>query len=178
MDLGEFGVRRDPVSEDAAELDTFRWFGSLIRVRPVYDDLELIDLLEYANAIEVNGYMALTATKRLMELVVVPEDFEGLPTQHEDGTITGGFWALARENHQQAEDLGTLWRQIVSFATGRPTQRPTASSGGPQPTGESSQDEPSSPVSAPNGGRPDLQLIHDVSADLQSRIRAEIAAAG
>lgn len=160
--LGSFGVAHDQATPKI-EPDTFTYFGVQIRIVDEVDDLDLIDFLEAARGVEDAGLMALAAVKDGLRILIHPDDF----------TL---FWKTARANKQQVEDLSTLFSDLLTSETDRPTQQLSDSSSGQLPTVENSLDDSSSPAE-PVGGRPDLQIIHDDSRASLARI-AQIAATG
>lgn len=140
--LGDFG---GPI-EQTDEVDTFGYFGAEIRVNPEFTDAELVDFLEVAKDVDEKDPSSMMFVKNFMRTCIHPEDFDE-------------FWTLAKKNRQTLEDrIGTIYRIIAAIA-GRPTQRSTDSSRGPQSTGQSSMDDSSSRVLERLDGRPDLQLI-------------------
>lgn len=136
--LGSFGKDRPAV--DA----TFDWFGTETRVHPDISDLNIIGLFAGMQNNE-DGAGALKALAELAAAIVHPDDLDG-------------FWKAAREHRQTMEDIATLAMEIVGALAERPTQLPSASSDGQQPTDTSSTDDSSSQALRLLEGRPDLQV--------------------
>jgi hypothetical protein len=143
--LGSFGVIHPEITQ--TEPDTFDWFGSTVRVTVDVNEVELIDLLDAARAVDSADLSALTLIKDGLRTIIYPDDFNQ-------------FWELARKNRQRIEELATVLANLIESATDRPTQQPSDSSPGRLTTEANSGDGSPSPVSA---GRPDLQLIRDTT---------------
>lgn len=138
-DLGTFGTVR------AGGDDTFGYFGEQIRVHPELSDLSLYDFMERAAAIDVDDPQSVLIVKDFVREQIHPDDF-------------GRFWALARRNRQNTDDLMALAKGLYSAVVGRPTTRPSASPRGRSRTKRKSPAGSSSPVIDRLAGRPDLQL--------------------
>lgn len=147
MHLGDFGTAREPA---ATEVATFGYFGAQYRTNPyVNDDYALADLGELLAGVEaLDGLAQLAAVKKLLRLLVHPEDFDKV-------------WEAGRVNRQGFDDLGDLCKALFVAMTGRPTGRPADSSAGPQPTPASSGADSSLLIQRgfEKSGRPDLALI-------------------
>jgi hypothetical protein len=148
--LGTFGVTHDDTPDD---FDTFNWFGSDVKVVTAVNEVELVDLMEQASAVDVDDLASMTVVKGLFRLVIAGDDFDA-------------FWRVAKEQRQTIAELAQLFQTLISEIVDRPTRQPSDSSAGLLTTGESSQ--PSSTVTA-SRGRPDLQVIHEDYASAQQR---------
>jgi hypothetical protein len=159
--LGSFGVKKPP-----ADPDDFEYFGSTVRTNPNTSDLALVDFLELAESIDVNdtaqAMAALSQVKGFLRVAIHPDDFDA-------------FWATARANGQDVEDLlPVMWAAIEARAD-RPTGLPADSTAGQQTTQPTSSSDPELRAREflvrryPN--RPDLQLAGLVAA--RGRIASE-----
>lgn len=155
-DFGELGTvhEPEPEPENPDEPSTFTWFGQTVTIRSKVSDVELIDFMANSREIDSQGMQALAAVKDGLAMLIDPADF---PT----------FWRAAKLNDQTVDDLMAVFRVLVEAETGRPTQRPSASSPGPQRTAVNSAAGSASPASP---GRPDLQLLHDDAAESRRRV--------
>jgi hypothetical protein len=155
--LGSFGTKKP-----LAEPDDFEYFGTTVRTNPNMSDLALVDFLELAESIDVNdtaqAMAALAQVKGFLRVAVHPDDFDA-------------FWATARVNGQDVEDLlPVMWAAIEARAD-RPTGLPADSTAGQQTTPPtSSSDSPGQELRAREflarryPERPDLQLAGLVAA--------------
>ena len=145
--LGDFGTVRDLAP---AEVATFGYFGGSYRTHPeLVDDFAMADLGELLVSVDtMDGLAQLAAVKRLLRGLVHPEDFEKV-------------WEAGRANRQTFDDLGDLAKALFVAVSGRPTERPADSSGGPGPTPPSSAVGSSLRVQhrLERHGRPDLALV-------------------
>jgi len=167
--LGSFGVEKQaqaeqpqPVPEEEAPEDgveqlTFEWFGAEIWLTSVYDELQLVDLMESARYVDQEDPMALVVVKDTLRLIIDEKDFNR-------------FWRIARDHKQRIDDLAALIQQLVVAVTNRPTQQPSDSSAGLPPTVASS---PAASPTQASRGRPDIQhLIDSGEADKQKLLQA------
>ncbi len=146
--LGEFGVTHEP--EDYS----FSYFGEEVRAHPLIGPLLMDEMMELA--LKVDAEMqdsegvptpeAMTFTKGFVKKFVHPDDFEK-------------FWHLAMVNRQSQEEVASVGYKVIAALTERPTERPSDSSDGPQPTAPSLKDVSYSRVMKRLEGRPDLQLV-------------------
>ena len=155
--LGSFGKQHAPV--EAAEPDTFDWFGSSVRLSSEVNEVELIDLMETFTQLDEANPTAIVVVKNGFRLILHPDDFDG-------------FWTAAKQNRQKIEDLMPVLQALMEAATDRPTQQPSDSSPGRLVT------PVNSPVVSPSQvlpGRPDLELLQqggeDTRRDLEARAR-------
>lgn len=137
--LGEFEVAARQLDPDR-EPDTFKFCGEIFTVS---DQIGVIPLGRFAKAAvsgmdtaEMDG---LAAMVDLLADAVIDEDRERL-------------LETAARNRAQGEDLLPIVRAVIRSQTGRPTQQPSDSSDGLQPTGASST------ASTPFGAVPPIQL--------------------
>ena len=142
-DLGELG--QAPSEEEDV---TFGMFGQQIRVNPGFGELELVDFMEAAAAVDVNSAASFGLLKDLMRSMVHPDDFDM-------------FWMAAKRHRQGVEDLMKIAHAVIEQATARPTGLPADSSDGQQATAESSTDDFSTRVirRLEAQGRPDLAAV-------------------
>ena len=140
MSLGSLGTPHDDV-----EPETFDYFGSTIRTNPELTEMALAEFFERAGSVDMDDKdSVLAASGALMALLrdaIHPEEF-------------GAFWATAKRNRQTAEDLLVVANAIIEGVVGRPTSRPSGSTGRP---GDTSQKSASGVIEAAHPGRPDLQ---------------------
>jgi hypothetical protein len=139
MHIGDFGT--EPVEADPI---TFGYFGETIRVNPTLSELDYLDFMEQAGALEVADSAAATTIKGFARACIHPDDFDR-------------FWNAARNNRQGVTDVFTLLGQIVEAMTDRPTGRSSGSAGG-QPTDGTRSADDFSRAMRRYEGRPDLQL--------------------
>lgn len=146
--LGVFGtVRPEP------DPDTFDYFGAQIRSNPDVSELDLIDFMEVAEGIELDdpaqSIAAMVDVKRFIRACIHPADF-------------AEFWQLSRANRQELVDLVKIGSELVEAAVGRPTGRPSDSTGGPPSTllrsSEGSETAAREFLARRYPARPDLQL--------------------
>lgn len=130
-----------------AEVLTFGYFGTEIRVNPAFGELDVFDFMEEASSLDENDPAAMTLIKRSLRACVHEDDFDQ-------------FWKLARRNRQTSADLTQIFRQVLEAVTDRPTQQPSDSSDGPVSIGTKSTGGSSSAVvrRLEAQGRPDLAL--------------------
>lgn len=110
------------------------------------------------------------------------DDIEGLAATanaieaYLDPSEVARFWAHAAKVRASGDELLSVMRLSVMALTGRPTERPADSSGGPSQTKESSEADSSSRVIKLqiSKGRPDLALAHANAA----RDRAQLQSVG
>jgi len=142
MHLGELGTRHEP-----GEPLTFGYLGSVIRTNPRLTDVAVMRLVgRLTDAEQMSGRQAVAAFGNILEALIHPDDVEQ-------------FWEVAERERQTLDDLADTIEQILSGVTDRPTQRPSGSSGGPQPTTASSPDDSSSRVLTLLKDRPDLAVL-------------------
>jgi len=129
--LGTFGAAHAEANSD--ELDTFDWYGETIRIS---DRLAGAPLFEYAEAVvsdlDVKDMQAIAATKRMVQSCIVKDDWTR-------------FWKAYDENRGTTEELAELSAALYQHLAGRPTDRPSDSSGGPSQTGNSLNGQSSTP---------------------------------
>lgn len=145
--IGDFGTVRDLAPVEVA---TFGYFGKTYRTHPeMADDYAMADLSELIVSVDtLDGLGQLAALKRLLRLMIHPEDFDEV-------------WRVGRENRQDFDDIAELAKALLVAASGRPTERPADSSAGPQPTPANSGGDSSLRVQREfeAKGRPDLALV-------------------
>lgn len=146
---GEFAAAAQDAADDAAgtrEPDTFGFYGEVFAMR---DRVGLMTLMQFAavavKGVEVGDMEGLLAVHRMLEDVLVPEDWSR-------------FQDHARAVAASEDDLLAVVRKAMTAISARPTERPSDSSDGPSSTTESSR-EPSS-YRAPV----DLSEMTDVSS--------------
>ena len=145
-DLGTFGVKKEQ-----PDGDTFGWFEHTLRVNPSFGELDLADFLEDAAGInEDNVTESMALLKQTMRACVHVDDF-------------GTFWSVAKRERQGIADLMGLLYAVVERETGRPTSRPSDSSGGPLSTNASS------------AGDSSLQVIRRLEQEGRSSIALMVA---
>jgi hypothetical protein len=140
-------------TEDTTETITYAvvdYFGTDIRVM---DDGELllIDLEEFlaaATTISSDDASALGLIHTFLQRMIHPDDFRK-------------FWALVRRHRQGMDAQMAFAKYVMEEMTGHPTPLPSASSGGPQRTEQSSGGDLSSRAQQRlvDAGRPDLGLV-------------------
>ena len=140
-DLGALG---DP-TPDGREI-TFTYFGETTHVAPELGELDYIDFMERAGAMDVESPAALAMVKDFARLCIAAEDFDR-------------FWAAARKNRQTVEGVFKVLRAIIEEVTDRPTMQPSDSSDGQSSTDTKSEPGLSSTLRERLDGRPDLQLF-------------------
>lgn len=142
MHLGELGTRHEP-----GEPLTFGYLGSVIRTNPRLTDVAVMRLVgRLTDAEQMSGRQAVAAFGNILEALIHPDDVEQ-------------FWEVAERERQTLDDLADTIEQILSGVTDRPTQRPSGSSDGPQPTTASSPGDSSSRVLTLLKDRPDLAVL-------------------
>lgn len=141
--VGDFTPRRE-VGTAAEEL-AFGYFGETIRISYDFGEAAFVDWVDEYGQLGENDVKGMLATKRLMEQVVHPDDFEM-------------FWRLARANKQTSVDLAGVFKAALEAMSERPTSRPSDSSDGPATTVPSSAGGSSQRVidRFEAAGRPDL----------------------
>lgn len=135
MHLGDFGTPHEALD------DTFSYFGTTLRVHPDLTDLFILEVSREYQGSEPEDSWVRTAARS----VVHPDDFDE-------------FWRLALANRQNIEEINGFLNGIIEAITNRPTELSSDSSGGRQPTSESSTDGSFSRALEVLDGRPDLQL--------------------
>jgi hypothetical protein len=153
--LGSLGKTKAAVDID------FDWFGTTIRANPSLSDLAFVEFIDRAKGLpalmsgnldEFDQTSTLDAVALVMNFVrlsIHPEDFDE-------------FWALAKTNGQNGEDVAAVCKAVVEAATGFPTSRPSDSARGRSNTGRRSTRKSSSAVEHAMrllDGRPDLQQV-------------------
>lgn len=154
--LGDLGQKK-------AALDvTFGWFGATIRSNPqASPELELTDFMARAKDIDLGDVDPANATEEdfkaaagAMEAV---RDFLRAQLHPEDWEQ---FWALAKANQQDVQDLMQVAMRLTEVAAGFPTGRPSSSPAGRSRTERRSRGGSSSRATKALRivpGRPDLQ---------------------
>jgi hypothetical protein len=154
--LGSLGHKKKAVDLD------FDYFGDTIRVNPGVSKLTVVEFLAQAGEVdEADEIRGARLIMLLLREVIHPEDFDR-------------FWALAKQERQDTEELMEIAKAVMETVAGFPTGQSSDSSSGPASTPQKftvdlpSQDIPS-PALAPAGtstadkalamlrGRPDLQ---------------------
>jgi hypothetical protein len=139
--LGSFGT----VAEDV-EI-TFDYFGQVIHVNPSLGELDYVDFLASAGAMEVESVASVGVVKDFTRMCIAPEDFDT-------------FWSTAKAQRQGVEQLFEVLKVVVEATSDRPTVRPSSSSATP------TSDATSFVLPRRVQGRPDLELlIHKQQAD-------------
>lgn len=145
--LGELGKERPAVDLD------FLWFGETMRVAPDAGDLSLVEFMEVAEQVDENNVVeAMRLTKSFLKGQVDERDWPRL-------------MELAKQNHQQFEDLMELSKAIIEAVANLPTGRSSGSSAGRPSTaqkskgGSSSMEADVTEALAIMKGRPDLKMI-------------------
>jgi len=159
--LGEIGVARAPVDM------SFSWFGEEIRVGPNAGDLDLIDFLEQAAAIDTgDSVKAMIATRNFLRGQIHEDDWDR-------------FMTVAKANNQQFDDLLQVAKDIVSACARFPTGRLSDSSDGQPTTGPKLRDDSSSVevAMAMAKGRPDIKMVIWQAQQARAANEAELAAA-
>jgi hypothetical protein len=130
-DLGDLGGEVvEPV------LATFRWFGKEFRVNPDLTETAVVDLIESANDVDVDGGAGLmSGLKEYLRGHIHVEDFDE-------------FWSTAKANRQGVEQLLQLSRKILELLSERPTTPPSDSADGRPITSQSLPDGASDQVDA------------------------------
>lgn len=164
--IGSLGTIRD-----AVELD-FDYFGLVIRVNPDTTDLNLWEFLEGATGVDAeDNTKSIRAVGAYLHDLIHPDDWQT-------------FWAAAKANRQQLQDLMQTARDISAAVAGFPTGRRSDSSDGPPTTSPRSGAGTSSERRAARrtttittdaqaalemvGGRPDLKVV--VADAYQARV--------
>jgi hypothetical protein len=139
VELGEFGFARElDETRKPGEETTVVWYGQKIRLVDLEEAgiLPLMEFMDKAVDVKFGEPAGLAAMYRLFEQLVHPDD-----------------WKTFREtpgvDFRVAVELA---KGLIGVMTGRPTQRPSESAGGPPATGPDS--EPTPPV--PPGADPDF----------------------
>ncbi len=101
--LGTFGTQTE-----GPEVAEFDYFGATIRTSPKMSQLDLVDFLEEASALDDGDPMASVTVKKFLRNLVHEDDFDTL-------------WAAARANGQGIPELLDLAKAIVEGLTKRPT---------------------------------------------------------
>lgn len=142
-DLGELGQ-----PSEASEDVTFGFFGHQMRVNPTFGELELVDFMDAAGAVDVNNSASFRLLKDLLRSTVHPDDFDA-------------FWKAAKQHRQGVEDLMKIAYQVIEAVTARPTGQPTDSSDGQPSTAANSTGDSSTRVirRLEAQGRPDLAVV-------------------
>lgn len=138
--LGDFGTPKPET------VRTFGYLGERFRLNPGLSELAFVDFMEEAQAVDEKSPEAITIIKRLMREFIHPDDFDT-------------WWAHARAQRQNSEDLLVLVHKLTEAAVGRPTGRRPGSSNGPGPTATKSTASSSDKVLRQLDGRPDLQAV-------------------
>lgn len=138
--LGSFGEQRDAVDF------TFDYFGVTLHAEPTLSDLDYVEFLSTAGAVDVNNLASLGLVKEFARVCIADDDFDE-------------FWSLARKNRQQVEDVFAVLTAILEATVDRPTGQPSDSADGPTSTAPKSEADDSSRAMKALTGRPDLQLF-------------------
>lgn len=137
--LGNLGTPRESTSV------TFDYFGEEIQGNPYLTDLDYLDFMEQASGLTPEDPKSLQLVKDFARVCLADGEFDR-------------FWRLAKRNRQTQVDVYATLMQVLEASTGRPTESPSDSSGGPRDIEPRSTGDSSS-VEARLRGRPDLQLI-------------------
>lgn len=145
--LGSFGKSHAPQDEEV-----FEFLGEEFKLSPDVSELEFLDFMSKANAIDMEASdkaaaqaNAMSTLKEYLSNVVHESDRER-------------FWATAKKHRQSIEDLMTLANGLTEALNGVPTGRPSVSSTGRPDTEPSSKEDVSSRALEILNGRPDLQM--------------------
>lgn len=159
--LGEFGAAKREQDPDR-EPDTFKFYGDQFTVA---DRVGAMPLLRFAAAAQSGADSSeqegLSAMHDLLRDCLSPADWRR-------------FQQVASDNRADGDELLGICRAVYQALSGRPTRRPSDSSDGPSPTGESSKESLSSVASLPPGHGPvmndprvrELRSIDDAGRDL------------
>lgn len=141
--IGSFGA---PLAQ--AEVVAFDWLGKTFRSSPTLGELDYVDFMAGAAALDVNDPVSLAVVKDFARSCVHPDDF-------------AEFWRLARANRQGSVDIFKVCTAIVEAVTDRPTVQPSGSSDGLPSTPPSSEGGESLQVQREfeEQGRADLALM-------------------
>ena len=143
--LGSFG-QENPVAEV-----TFDYFGVQMRANPEIGELDYIDFMETAGAVDTQSAEAAGLLKNFGRMCLHPDDFDT-------------FWATAKKHRQGIEAVFKVLTAIVEAVADRPTERSSSSAATPTTGGTSSAAGPLARLE----GRPDLQLVAQQAA--QARV--------
>jgi hypothetical protein len=138
--IGTFGKVHDDLDLE------FTYFGDVIRINPKASDLVPLDLAVKAGDMDEDDPRAMALVTEFVKTLIHPDDWDV-------------FWRKAMDNRQSQDDLMDVIAGILESLSGRPTQRLSASSDGPQPTTITSTDGSSSQAvqrALEMRGRPDL----------------------
>lgn len=154
--IGRFGTKHSEIDLD------FDWFDKTVRVNPDASQLTIVEFLDQASEIsQSDEVLGARIVMRLLHEIVHPDDFDS-------------FWATAKRERQQTEELMELAKAVMEAIAGFPTGQQSASPAGPSNTRlKSVVDLPSQDPPTPNlspasssaadkalamlRGRPDLQ---------------------
>ena len=135
---------------------SFTYFGKRFRVNPDLTETMVVDLLEKASEIEVEGPEHMVATKDYVREHLHPEDFDD-------------FWDTVKDNRQSVQAIIKLCWLLLEQVTERPTTPPSDSSDGRRDTPTNSPDGASAlaTASSPGGN------LDDVAAKWQRTFEEE-----
>jgi hypothetical protein len=140
--LGSFGKRKDRSER------TFGFFDLTVRVNPTFGQLDLVDFMESARAVEQDDPSAMALVKDVLRAAVHPDDFDA-------------FWRVAKTEQQDVEDLMAVLHAIVEALAERPTSQPSDSSAGlptTAPRSSGGSDALAAKRRLEEQGRPDLAV--------------------
>lgn len=149
-----------PVAAIATGVITFK--DRQFRVREP-SGMRLMLFGKVAETIDEHDIRAMAETYDLLEDLVDPGDWQR-------------FVKHALDTRATVEDLARVFQSAVEVFAGRPTQRPTGSSGGPSGTAAPSTDGSSSQVIQRELDRDRPDLAHAVWLAQQDRQRADLRA--
>ena len=141
--MRQFGTKKA-----AAEESSFLFFDEQIRYSPSFGELDLLDFLETASAVDEESPSAMVVMKGVLRSAVHPDDFDR-------------FWATAKRERQGVMDLMPILHGAVEAVADRPTSPQSGSSSGLRSIEPKSTDASSSRVIRryEEQGRPDLALV-------------------
>jgi hypothetical protein len=142
------------------EVDTFDWHGLEVRLNPEFSELDLVDFMEEASQVDEKDPRSIGIVKKILQAQVHPDDFQAF-WDHTKKVIRPG---------KQLEALMLASNQLISGATGRPTERPSDSSSGPVATVTSLRGDSSSPESPLSGMDRRVMDRYQGRADIQELI--------
>lgn len=137
--LGTLGAERPSV------VVTFDYFGEQFTASPTLSDLDYIDFLERSSGMTPQDPASIVIVKEFGRACLAEGEFDR-------------FWTLAKANRQTQVDVFEVLMKVLEAVTARPTESPSGSSDGQQPT-ETRSTDVSSSLEARLAGRPDLQLV-------------------
>lgn len=133
------------------------FYGEKFQLEDQPNEFALMQFAAAAEEVDVNSMAAMSAAFRLLQAAIVDEDWPR-------------FKQTAFAHKATSETLMPVMFAVFEQATDRPTERPSVSSDGPEPTPLRSVSLPADPAMDRLSGRPDLQ-----SAVLEARKAARSA---